>query len=108
MVVDVDAALVDLGRVADRIAELGEWDRLADEERRSPFPSALLPADDLREDIRALYGWFLDLDTKIREVLKRSELIVPSMDLWEGWWQRLRKLEEQVRECRVHERFINP
>lgn len=53
MYFDVSAALHDLGNVTDRIVELVEWMKLAEQEHRSPFPSALRPADDLGEDLKA-------------------------------------------------------
>ena len=108
MVLDLSAAIVDLEHVASRISELAEWEKLAQQEHGSPFPSAFRPADTLREDILALYGWFFDLDGRVREVLSRPDLIVPSKELWDRWRERLEGLERQVRECRIHDRFINP
>ena len=108
MVFDLSAAIVDLEHVASRISELTGWQKLADEEHGSPFPSPFRPADILREDILALYGWVLDLDGRIREVLSRPDLIVPSKEVWDRWRERLEGLERQVRKCRIHDRLINP
>jgi len=99
MRVNISAALLDLGRVVGRIAELVEWEKLVQQERPSPFPSAVQPADRLREDILALYAWFVSLDTSIHEVLSNPDLRV-SEDQRRRWQRRLRELEERVSDRR--------
>ena len=107
MCFNLEAALRDLGKVANRILELMEWEKLAQQEHRSPFPSALRPSDQLKDDIRAMYGWFISLDMSIHEVLSQPDLDV-SLDKFKRWQHRLEAMEKRIHACGITDRFINP
>ncbi len=105
MYFDVSAALHDLGNVTDRIVELVEWMKLAEQEHRSPFPSALRPADDLGEDLKATYGWFVSLSANIHEALGRTEMTIRD-DQRDRWFRRLEELEKRIDSTGV-QRWLN-
>ena len=107
MQIDISGALRDLAKVADRIAELLEWEKLAQQERRPHVPPAFQLCDHNRKDIIDLYSWFLNLSMSAHEVLDSSDFEIPEEQ--RGRWQRrLRELEKRVDDCRIIDRFIKP
>ena len=106
MCLDVPAALHELSDVSNRIAELIEWMKLAEQEDQSPFPSAVRPADDLEGDLRAMYGWFVSLSARIQDALIPTN-VTGQNDQRDGWFRRLTVLHRRVDSSGVR-RWISP
>ena len=102
---DVPGALENLNRVADRIAELIEWDKLAQQERRPDSTWFFPPRDHLCDDLRSLYGLFLSLGLSIHDVLNRPDLDARK-NQHTCWERRLRKLEARVHEFQISEKLL--
>ena len=89
---NIQAALRDLSKVAQRIAELREWQKLAQQERaRNPHPELFVPDSD-QQEIDTLCGSFMILDLDIHEALKRPDMdCTPEQK--KRWQRRLAELE---------------
>ena len=94
MRIDVTAALRDLNRVVDRIAELIEWEKLAKQERRPHVPPSFQPADHFPEDMESLCNSLFSLDSSIHKLLDRPDLET-SDEQREQWKRQLRQLEKR-------------
>jgi hypothetical protein len=107
MNVDLASGLRELGQVADRLATLLEWEKLAQQERdHRPLPPLRLPEHN-RKDILDVYGWFLSLSASIRKFLEHSESAYPAEQA-ERWWRQLRELEHRVQRFNIIDEFIKP
>ena len=106
MQADIPGALHDLEQVVDRIAELLEWDKLAQQERRSDIPPAFQLRDHLPDEIVGLYSVFLTLNGTIHRAL--NNLTAPISADEADWRRSLRSLEQRVARWRIGERFIKP
>ena len=95
MYFDVSAALADLNNVTDRIAELVEWIKLAEQEHQSIFPSAMPPADDLVDELKVMYGRFVSLSANIHEALNRKEITILENQRIR-WFRRLEALDKRI------------
>jgi hypothetical protein len=104
---DIRGALRELGVVADRIAELLEWEQLAQHERRPDRPPAFQLRDHLPEEIVGLYSAFLTLSSSAHRALA---VITAPGDLEQAalWRRELLQLEHRVMGWRINERFIRP
>lgn len=92
---DITGALRDLAKVAERIAALREWQRLAHVERtRNPHSSLFIPDSD-QQEIDTLCGSYMQLDLSIHEALARLELDC-SPEQKKRWERRLHELEQTV------------
>ena len=78
MQVDIPGALHDPAKVADRIAALLEWEKLAQQERGSRALPTFQLRDHDREDIADLYGGFLNLSMSIKMSWTETELSSPT------------------------------
>ena len=105
MQVDIPGALRDLNKVADRLAELLEWQKLAQQERRPHTPPAFQFPDHTRKDIVEMYGWFINLDLCMREALNRTDLGF-SIDDQTRWLRRLHEIEARVHALGIVDKFI--
>lgn len=107
MQVDIPAALQELKRVADRIEELLEWEKLAQQERGSRALPPFQLRDHDRKDIIDLFGWFLNLSMSIHEVLDRPDFEALG-EQRQRWQRRLRALEERVQGLGIIDKYIKP
>ncbi len=105
MKLDLDAALADLERLVDRIAELVQWAQVARRERRPFTPPSFQPQHHFATDIDDLIasGWYLDRE--IHEALARPDLIA-STEQRNHWLRRLKRLEQRVTTLTRSARFI--
>lgn len=105
MNIDLDAALADLQKLVDRIAELIQWAKLARRERRPFTPPSFQLQHHVVEDIDGLInsGWYLDRE--IREALARPDLAA-SPEQRRRWTRRLEQLERSVTTLTRTARYI--
>ena len=104
--IDMLAALAELRKTVEELEELCEWDKL--KEMSGPATSRVFfHADDqMRDEIRDIYGLFCQLDQSLRQALGQPELIGSSQQRTR-WDRGLRELENRVRKLRLPDRFIN-
>lgn len=107
MHVDISGGLRDLGKVADRIATLLEWEKLAEQERGSRALPPFRLRDHNREDIIELYGHFINLSKTLHAVLDGADVGFTS-EQWKLWSQRLRELDQRVRGFDIIQKYIKP
>ena len=107
MRIDIPAALRDLTRIVDQIAENLEWRRLAQQEHRHPFPTSFDLDEHLDDEMRDLQVCFADADFSLRELLRRPDLDA-SEEQRQAWMRELERLENRVAALSVSVRFINP
>jgi hypothetical protein len=105
--IDIPGALRDLGTVADRLATLLEWEKLAEQERGSRALPPFRLADHNRKDILDLYGRFLSLGTCVSNILERMNHQFPPEQA-EYWWEQLRQLQQRVEGFGIIDKFIKP
>jgi hypothetical protein len=86
------------------LAELREWQALADSEARPDVPPAFRINHHFDEDARDLYFQFLQLNATVHAVLAREVTAAPTQDTRQ-LCRELVELENRVR--RLGERFIN-
>lgn len=98
---DISSALQELGRVADRIAELLEWNELSQQENRHGLPPPVQFRDHLSGEIVGLYSAFLVLSRTVHRVLDR-ELPEPHSN----FRLELSLVEERVANWQIGKRFI--
>ena len=106
MQVDIPGALRDLGRLVDRIAELLEWQKLAQQERRMPFSTSFDLEGHIPEDLRDLRAAFLSADMTLRELLGRDDLAPPA-EQRRIWQRELEQIERRFAEYSATDAFIN-
>jgi hypothetical protein len=104
MKLDIPGALRDLDRLVDRMAELLEWQKLVQQERRGPFTSFELNHH-LPGDIRTLHARFLNAHLDLREVLGRPNLEASPRQR-RRWEQRLQEIEHRFASLPFTGRFI--
>jgi hypothetical protein len=106
---DVPGALRQLAATKRRIRELIEWDDLAQQELRPGLPPSFDPHTSLRaqvhDDIRVFYGLFLSLSSDIEQILQRHDLVCAIEDRT-TWRRQLDRLENELLQLRIHERFL--
>ena len=107
MEIDVAGALRDLGIVADRIAALLEWERLAQHERGSRALPPFSFRDHNRSDIIDLYGHFLSLSLSLHALLGRSDLVLAD-EQCRAWQRQLHQLDERIHCFGIMEKYIKP
>jgi len=109
--VDVEGGLRQLSALRKRMGELIEWDKLAEQEQRPhqapAFEIHTSLRRGLREDLRSFYGFSLSLAIDIGEVLSRYDFVCTLGDR-ERWRRRLARLEDELANLRVWEKFIKP
>lgn len=95
MRINLDAALGDLERLIDRIAELIEWEKLAKQQRPRQVSPSFRLADHFCEEVDELLvsGW--QLHREIREALARDDLAT-SPEQRSRWERRLAQLERRA------------
>jgi len=105
MNIDVPAALRDLEKVADRIAAMLEWQKLAEQERGSrSLPPFLLSQKNARE-LDELAAHFSFLCMSLRMHLDDPELVCSGSQR-ETWRETLHQLEKWVYSLGRDDRFI--
>ncbi|HOW71094.1 MAG TPA: hypothetical protein PKY77_10875 [Phycisphaerae bacterium] len=107
MRIDIARALRDLDQLVDRIAELVEWSRLSQQERRSPLPNSFDLNDHIDEEMLALQICFADAELNIRDVLARPDLEATE-DQRRQWQQQLDHIRRRVANCLATGRFNRP
>jgi hypothetical protein len=107
MTLDLASGINQLAQTADHLAELVEWQRLAEQELRLGAPIDVPLKQPFEQDARELYGLFLQLDQAIHEVLKDRALAGTPRNV-ERWSQQVLDLERKVWRLRIRERFIKP
>lgn len=107
MYLDIPAALRALGQIVDRIAEMIEWQKLAHQERRRPFPTSFELDDHLQDEIRDLQASFISTALDLREALGRPDLEVAEQQRRQ-WQYQLEQLEQRFASLTAGDRFINP
>lgn len=107
MTLDLASGIDQLAQTADHLAELVEWQRLAQQELRPGMPIDVQIRQPFEQDARELYGLFLQLDQAIHEVLKDGALAGTPRKV-ERWSQQVIALEQKVRRLQIRERFIKP
>ena len=103
MQADIPGALDELDRVADRIEELLEWNKLSQQEQRPGLPPPFQFRDHISGEIISLYSAFLVLGRTIHRILDR-ELPDPHSALR----LELSAVEQRVAAWRLADRFIKP
>lgn len=107
MQADIPGALLDLQRVAERLEELLEWHRLAQQEQRPHVPPAFQLRDHVTDELIGLYSAFLTLSGTTHRALDDPSLS-DGHEQAGRWQHELRILERRVAQCRIGERFIRP
>ena len=107
MQIDIPGGLRELASVADRLAALLEWEKLAEQERGSRSLPPFRLRDYNCQDIIDLYGRFLNLSTSITKVLERAGNAFPP-EQTDIWWRQLRTLGQRVHGFGIIDRFIKP
>jgi hypothetical protein len=107
MEIDVAGALRDLGLVADRLAALLEWEKLAQQERGSRKLPPFSFRDHNRNDIIDLYGHFLSLSSSLHAILDSTDGTFVDEER-HTWWRQLRKLEDRVQCFGIMDNYIKP
>ena len=105
MVIDISAALSELGQIVAKVKQLSEWARLEREEARPDMPPSFRILTDTDDDLRFQLWLFVTKDLEVRRLLNR--ISIPEADRTRQQ-QELRHLEEQVRGLGPSERFIRP
>lgn len=107
MQIDIPGGLRDLGRLVDRIAELLEWQKLAQQERRLPFPTSFEWNDHLDQDISDLRATFTGADMSLRTLLSRSDLN-GTREQRHAWQRHLEQIEQRLAALSATDTFNNP
>ena len=107
MALDLASGISQLAQTADHLAELVEWQRLAQQELRPGAPIGVQIRQPFEQDARELYGLFLQLDQAIHEVL-RDRVLAGTPRKVERWHQQVLDLEQKVWRLQIRERFIKP
>lgn len=95
MEVDIPGALRDLAKIAARIAELREWQRLAQEQRAAHPHRELFVPDSDQQEIDSLCGAYIQLDMIVHEALARPDLNC-SPEQKKRWQRQLREMKQAV------------
>jgi len=107
MEIDVAGALRALGLVADQLAALLEWEKLAQQERGSRLLPPFNFHDHNRNDILDLYGQFLNLSSSLHALFERSDLTLAD-EQCRTWQRQLRQLDERIHCFGIMEKYIRP
>jgi hypothetical protein len=107
MQADIPGALRDLKTVADRIEELLEWEKLAQQERRPHVPPAFQLREHLPTEIVGLYSVFLTLSESAHRALDQANAPDACTEVAD-WRKTLQQLEQRVSGWRISARFIKP
>ena len=95
MPIDIPDALQSLDDLVDRIAALIEWDKLAQQERRPDMLASSSPRDSIQEDVKSLYGAFVESSVSIREFLDLPDSVwTPAQRT--KWLKQLNKLQRMM------------
>jgi len=105
MRIDLDAALLDLEKLIDRIAELIEWEKLSRQQRRPRDPPGFQFADHFNEDLESLFASGWQLHAEIGEALARDDLRASPEQL-RRWQRRLHRLEQCANHLAMTARII--
>jgi hypothetical protein len=105
MVIDICAALSELGQIVAKVKQLSEWARLEREEARPDMPPSFRVLTDTDEDLHFQLGLFMTKDLEVRRFL--NHISIPEADRTRQQCE-LHRLEEQVRGLGLGERFIRP
>lgn len=105
MNIDVPAALRDLEKVADRIAAMLEWEKLAQQERGSRSLPPFVFSQKNWQEFSELRAQFSFLCMSLHMTLGDPELACSGSQR-EAWREALRKLEEWVYSLGRDDRFI--
>ncbi|MCB9852821.1 MAG: hypothetical protein H6819_06975 [Phycisphaerales bacterium] len=104
---DIPGALCDLEKLADHLATLLEWEKLAEQEHDSRALPPFRLEHHNREDIIDLYSQFLELRSGIQRVIDEHDPMIPG-DNRDTWNRRITALDLRVRQLGIMEKFIRP
>ena len=107
MQIDIPGTLRELERLVDRIAELIEWHKLTQQQRRLPFPTSFELNDHFAEETLDLQNCFAAADIQLRTLLADPHAITDEKQR-QAWLRRLGQLEEWASALALAARFNNP
>lgn len=107
MKADVPGALRDLACLLDRIAELIEWERLAQQERKQANPSSFQLPNHFQQELNLLQASFFNLVFQVNEALARPDLEA-SADQLRRWKRRLAELDDRMSRLDFAAKLIKP
>jgi len=106
MELDVETALDELETIFSSLAGLVEWYKLAENERNANTMLSFQIDNRPIDEIRSTYSSFLSKALRIQTVLNYDDLVA-SQTQRRQWRQKLKDLQNAVRDFRITERFLS-
>ena len=107
MSADIPAMLQELARLLEKLKELLEWAKLAEQEARPEVPPSFQLNSHVEEETRPVYAAFVSKALSTRIALNDPNLTVTPAQKQE-WQNMLDRLQGQVHSMRSTETFITP
>ena len=105
MMPEIASGLEQLELLLNRMGELIEWEKVTEVGTPKHLPPAFKLRDHFSEDMRTLYGTFLDLANSLKDVLDLEYASV-SRAQRNQWLEQVSDLEKRLRGLRVTERYL--
>ena len=107
MSADIPATLQELTELLEKLSELREWSKLAEQEARPEVPPSFRLNNHIEEDARTAYAAFVSKALSTRIALNDPNLTVTPAQKQE-WHNMLDRMQRQVRIIHSTESFIKP